>query len=254
MPLSKIQLEQTDFEGLSGTLVSDEELLDASGFLQIQIPDVLNDLDDIILTSPVNGEVLQFNGTNWENAPPSGFTGSGITEEEATDIALDIASSGVTAQVRILPPLGHYHNSSELIINDLFPAVEFPNGDDKFISWNVLAPLLLDENANIVTRVSPSGMHVLFFWSTIVADSGTVKWRAEVTPHAAGDNLDSVIQTDIDILTPDQVYAVKDINLGIISASGLDFDKAIQLRLRRIGSEDSVIQTVYTFNVGISYF
>ncbi len=47
MPLSKIQLEQTEHVGTSGTLVSDEELTDASGFLQNQIDSGIQEGSDV---------------------------------------------------------------------------------------------------------------------------------------------------------------------------------------------------------------
>ena len=87
MPLTRLVLDQTDHaeSSASGTLVSDCELINVSGFLQIQIPDVLTDLDDVIITSPIIDEVLQFNGTNWENASVSGVGGGGNTLDQAYD-------------------------------------------------------------------------------------------------------------------------------------------------------------------------
>ncbi len=109
MPLSKIQLEQTEHVGDSGTLVSDEELQDASGFLQVQI----------------------------NNINPSG-----VQEGDVINIVNNTFSSGILAAESTLPALGHYNNATEVVLNNNFSAVLFKKGSsDKFISWNTFSPI-----------------------------------------------------------------------------------------------------------------
>lgn len=59
------------------------------------IPDELSDLDDVVITSPTNNQVLKYNSTTdkWENANESGGGGA----SDADDVSYDNTTSGLTA-------------------------------------------------------------------------------------------------------------------------------------------------------------
>lgn len=238
MPLSIIQLDQTEHIGGSGTLVSDEELIDASGFLQAQIPDVLNDLDDVTIISPASDEFLQFDGTKWINT-------SGVTEGDVTNIANNTFTSGILAAENTLPALGHYNNATEVVINNNFAAVLFKkSASDKFISWNTFSP------------INASGVRLRFLWSPKTTQTGVVAWELDVTPlPISGDlgNLTSNIATEF---TPDQTYIADIIQEEIISVSGIPIDQSLQLIIKRDGANvaDTLNAEAHFFDCAMSFF
>ena len=64
----------------------------SAGYLTSQTPVALNDVTDVTITSPSNGEVLTYNGSAWVNSAPTG--GSGGANVTISDTAPGSASVG----------------------------------------------------------------------------------------------------------------------------------------------------------------
>ena len=64
----------------------------SAGYLTSQTPVALNDVTDVTITSPSNGQVLTYNGSAWVNSAPSG--GSGGANVTISDTAPGSASVG----------------------------------------------------------------------------------------------------------------------------------------------------------------
>ena len=52
----------------------------------------LNTNTDVTITSPLNGQVLKYNGTVWRNAADEGGSGSGVTEEQVIAYTIVLGS------------------------------------------------------------------------------------------------------------------------------------------------------------------
>lgn len=75
-----ITVTYQDADGTIDLVVEDDlSLFDntTSGFLSDITGEPLGDLSNVVLTTPSNGQVLKFNGTNWVNANESGGGGGG---------------------------------------------------------------------------------------------------------------------------------------------------------------------------------
>lgn len=147
----------------------------------------LDDLDDVVITGVANGEVLQYNGTNWVNATVSGsgdvtavgdctsgdcFTGTagtsltfnnaggdGILAYDGTDFNFDKSISLGTAGVRLS--------------GDGDGAITFQglgNGNDENLTLN------LDDTNNTGVFTSSSGLAQLWYDNIDLQDSDSV-WK-----------------------------------------------------------------------------
>jgi len=85
------QLAYTD---LSGTPTNVSTFTNDAGYLTGITAEPLGDLSDVVLTSPANGNVLSYNGTNWVNsaAPPADISGNSIGD--LSDVTITAAATG----------------------------------------------------------------------------------------------------------------------------------------------------------------
>lgn len=68
------------------------------------IPVNLNDLGDVVITTPLNGQVVKYNGTNWVNATEAATTWGSITGTLASQTDLNTAL-GLKANTAALAPV-----------------------------------------------------------------------------------------------------------------------------------------------------
>jgi hypothetical protein len=72
--------------------LNSSDLNNDSGFIANITAEPIGDLSDVVLTSPTNGQVLQYNGTNWVNATGGG--GGATQLNELTDVTITAAATG----------------------------------------------------------------------------------------------------------------------------------------------------------------
>ena len=68
----------------------------SAGYLTSLSSQVINSLNDVIISSPTNGQILQYNGTNWVNAAVASGGGGIYTE---TDTLSTVTSRGASTSV-----------------------------------------------------------------------------------------------------------------------------------------------------------
>lgn len=78
---------QLSYADLSGVPTALSQFSNDTGFISDITSEPLGDLSNVVLTSPVNGNVLSYNGTNWINtaAPPADISGSSIGQLNDVD-------------------------------------------------------------------------------------------------------------------------------------------------------------------------
>jgi hypothetical protein len=108
---------QLAYSELSGTPTNVSTFTNDAGYLTNINSESINDLSDVVLTTPSSGQVLSYNGTNWINAAASGgggYTYAAITADPSNAQAnyhysctgtftITLPTSGVTAgeEIRI---------------------------------------------------------------------------------------------------------------------------------------------------------
>ena len=108
---------QLAYSELSGTPTNVSTFTNDAGYLTNINSESIDDLSDVVLTTPSSGQVLSYNGTNWVNAAASGgggYTYSAITADPANAQAnyhysctgtftITLATTGMSAgdQIRI---------------------------------------------------------------------------------------------------------------------------------------------------------
>lgn len=85
---------QLAYADLSGAPTNLSQFTNDAGFITDITGENLGDLADVVLTSPVNGNVLSYNGVNWINtaAPPADISGSSIGQ--LNDVTITSATTG----------------------------------------------------------------------------------------------------------------------------------------------------------------
>lgn len=131
----------SDVAGLSGVLVSAYQSADniLSGHLVSLIPTGIAMLDDVTISTPLSGEVLQYDGTGWINI--SGSSGGGGGAEELNDLDDVSTSSPASGQALIYngsnwvnrttasarDAILLFKDANQLINNGTTTAVTWPN-------------------------------------------------------------------------------------------------------------------------------
>lgn len=87
---------QIDYTEISGAPTSLSSFTNDPGFITDITAEFLGDLSNVVLTTPVNGNVLSYNGTNWINtaAPPADISGSSIGQLTDVDTTTTPPTSG----------------------------------------------------------------------------------------------------------------------------------------------------------------
>lgn len=169
---------------------------------------ILDELSDVVLTSPTNGQVLKYNGTQWINAAESG--GGSISLDGLTDVVISTPSSGQVLK----------YNGSQWV-----------NGtDDTGVGGS----------GNSFVNIAVSGQ------STVVADSSTdtltlaAGTNISITTDAASDtitisstavsgatNFSSLTDATNASMTVDEFYlpAITSLAVGNVGATSYTFDQ-----------------------------
>lgn len=78
---------QLDYADLSGTPTNVSTFTNDSGYISDITGESIVDLSDVVLTSPTNGQYLQYNGTNWVNVNASSGGAANVTDLTDTIIS-----------------------------------------------------------------------------------------------------------------------------------------------------------------------
>ena len=95
------------------------------------IPTTLNDLTDVTIAAPVLGNILTYNGAQWVNLPPAAFTDRYVVSGTMLGTTLVLTMStplpSPTVSITGISPTGHLHQTTDIFRDTYVPDTTQPD-------------------------------------------------------------------------------------------------------------------------------
>ena len=146
------------------------------------VPSTLDDLSDVVISTPSTGQVLKYNGSSWANAADSTFSGS-YTDLTNKPSFATVATSGAYSDLSGKPTLATVATSGSYtdLTNKPSLATVATSGSYSDLSNKPTIPSALDDLSDVVVTSAAKGQFIVhngtsFINSrTIEADAATTK-------------------------------------------------------------------------------